>query len=305
MLIGRPIANTQIYIVNDKNQPAPIGVAGELLIGGVGVTRGYLHRPDLTAKQFIPDCFNPHAAVPLYRTGDLACYLPTGEIKILGRIDHQIKIRGFRIELGDIEAAIQSHPAVRQGVVKPHEYANGDVRLIAYITLRPEAGNVQLRPYLQDILPDYMIPAVVTVLPEMPLTPNNKIDRKALPEPDRTRPGLHGQMTLPQNNLEAELARKWSEILHLDQVGVDDTFFDLGGNSLLSIQLVAQLEEEMQTKIPLVKFYQYPTIRLFTQYLLQNQEQTETKDMGAERAQRQKQAMARLRQQLGKKAPPG
>ena len=302
VVIGRPIANTRIYIVNDQNQPAPIGVAGELLIGGLGVTRGYLHRPDLTEQQFIPDFFNPSADTPLYRTGDLASYLPGGEIRHLGRIDHQIKIRGFRIELGDIEAAIQSHPAVRQGVVKPHEFASGDVRLIAYVTLRPGEENVQLRAYLQDILPEYMIPAVVTVLPEMPLTPNNKIDRKALPEPDRARPDLHRQLALPQNDVEANLAQKWTVILHLDQVGVDDTFFDLGGNSLLSIQLIAQLEQEMQTTIPVVKFYQYPTIRLFAQYLQQNQEQAASGAVSADRAQRQKQAMARLRQQLGKKS---
>ena len=300
VLIGRPIANTQIYIVNDKNQPTPIGVAGELLIGGLGVTRGYLNRLELTEKQFIPDCFAPHANSTLYRTGDLACYLPTGEIKILGRIDHQIKIRGFRIELGEIESAIESHPAVRQGVVKPHEYASGDVRLTAYVTLRAGEENVQLRSYLKNILPEYMIPAVVTVLLEMPLTPNNKIDRKALPEPDRSRPELNKKMVLPQNEMEADLAQKWAGMLQLDQVGIDDTFFDLGGNSLLSIQLIAQLEQEMHTKIPVVKFYQYPTIRLFSQYLLQNQEQTAPRNANAERAQRQKQAMAKLRQHTTK-----
>ena len=301
VLIGRPIANTQIYIVNEKYQPSPIGVAGELLIGGDGVSRGYLNRPELTRQQFIPDHFNPHSNKPLYRTGDLACYLPDGNIRLLGRIDHQIKIRGFRIELGEIETAIESHPAVRQGVVKPHEYACGDVRLAAFVTLHEGEENVQFRSYLKDLLPEYMIPSVFTVLPEMPLTPNNKIDRKALPEPDKTRPKLSKALALPHNEMEADLARKWSGLLQLEQVGIDDTFFDLGGNSLLSIQLIAQLEQEMQIQIPVVKFYQYPTIRSFSQYLHQSQEQTPSLDSSAERAQRQRQAMAKLRQRSSKR----
>lgn len=302
VLIGRPIANTRVYIVNDKNQPAPIGVAGELLIGGLGVTRGYLHRPELTGQQFIPDTFNPRSPNPVYRTGDLACWLPHGEIKILGRIDHQIKIWGFRIELGEIETAIESHPAVRQGVVKTHEYGSGDVRLTAYVTMRKGEENIQLRPYLKDLLPEYMIPSVFTVLPEMPLTLNNKIDRKALPEPDRSRPDLSGKMALPQNRMESQLAQKWAELLQLDQVGIDDTFFDLGGNSLLSIQLIAQLEKELRIQIPVVKFYQYPTIRLLSQFLQQNQKQPVSDNSGAARAKLQQQAMSKLRQRIGKRS---
>ncbi len=304
ILIGRPIANTQVYIVNDQLQPTPIGVAGELFIGGLGVSRGYMHRPELNEKQFIRDIFNPDAKIPLYRTGDLACYLPDGNIKILGRIDHQIKIRGFRIELGEIETAITSHPAVRQAVVKPYEFASGDVRLCAYITVHEGRENIQLRPFLMDMLPEYMIPSMFTILEQMPLTPNNKIDRKSLPDPDRSRPEINREMILPQNEMEIYLARKWTEMLHIDQVGIDDSFFDdLGGYSLLSIQLIAQVEQEMKIKIPVVKFYQYPTVRLFAQYLLQQRENhgstsSEFKDANMERARKQQQAIARIRKHV-------
>ena len=195
-----------------------------------------------------------------------------------------------------------SHPAVRQGVVKTHEFSSGDVRLTAYVTLHEGEENVQLRSYLQDLLPEYMIPSVFTILPEMPLTLNNKIDRKALPEPDRSRPELAEEMVLPQNEIEALLANKWSEILELDQIGIDDTFFDLGGNSLLSIQLIAQLEKELQTKIPVVKFYQYPTVRLLSQFLQHDQTQTSPKESGANRAKLQQEAMAKLRQRVSKRS---
>lgn len=300
VLIGRPIANTQVYIVNDMSQPVPLGVAGELLIGGLGVTRGYLNRPELTEKQFIPDTFTQRPDGTVYRTGDLASYLPDGNIKILGRIDHQIKIRGFRIELGEIETAIESHPAVRQGVVKTHEFAPGDVRLTAYITLRDEVDDTRLRSYLKDLLPDYMIPSIFTILEEMPLTLNNKIDRKSLPEPDRSRHGSAHKLVLPQGKMESQLARKWADVLQLDQVGVDETFFDLGGNSLLSIQLIAELEKDLGVNIPVVKFYQHPTVRLLSQYLEQNLQQESPAASGAERAKLQRQAMSKLRRRTGR-----
>jgi acyl carrier protein len=172
---------------------------------------------------------------------------------------------------------------------------------MAYVTLREGEEHVQLRSYLKDLLREYMIPTVFTVLPEMPLTPNNKIDRKALPEPDRARPELNQKMARPQNEIELDLAQKWAAVLQIDQVGVDDTFFDLGGNSLLSLQLIAQLEQEMQITIPVIKFYQYPTIRLFAQYLLQNQEQAASKNLSAQRAKLQQQALAKLRHRIGKK----
>lgn len=312
VLVGRPIANTQVYIVNDENQPTPIGVAGELLIGGDGVTNGYLHRQELNRKQFIKDTFKPDSKFKVYRTGDLACFLETGEIKILGRLDHQIKIRGFRIELGEIETAIIDHPEVKEGVAKTHDFGGGDIRLSAYVTLHDNKESISLTSFLKERLPDYMVPSLVTVLEEMPLTLNNKIDRKALPEPDMSRSSQAEKLLLPQNKLETTLAQKWAVILKLEQIGVDETFFDLGGNSLLSLQLIAQLEHDLQIKIPVVKFYQYPTVRLLAGYLDKIQEQSQKEPLAestqshnrknsfANRAKLQQQALAKIRQRAKK-----
>jgi amino acid adenylation domain-containing protein len=300
VLIGRPIANTRIYILNEADEPVPIGVAGELIIGGLGVTHGYLDQPELTSKQFVPDKFDPGSATPLYHTGDLACYLPSGEIRILGRIDHQIKIRGYRIELGEIETAIERHPAVNQCVVKTQDFAVGDTRLVAYVTLHEKIDNRQLRHYLKELLPDYMVPGVFTVLEGMPLTPNNKIDRKGLPETAVSVPDQKPSSARSLDRMEEEMAREWAGLLYLDQVGIDDNFFDLGGNSLLSIQLISRMERIMEMTIPVVKLYQYPTVRLFCGYLRQEGAIPETKDNGSERAKQRREAISRVKQRYGK-----
>ena len=250
--IGRPITNTQIYLLNRDLQPVPVGVPGELHIGGVGLARGYHNRPELTAEKFIPNPFSDEQGARIYKTGDLARYLRDGNIEFLGRLDHQVKIRGFRIELGEIETVMEQHPAVREVVVLAREDEPGDKRLVAYVVpneapsptvseLRPQ----ELRHFLKQKLPDYMVPSIFVMLDTLPLTPNGKVDRRALPAPDRTRPDLEEAFVAPRTPMESLVAEVWQEALGVDQVGVYDNFFDLGGHSLLAMQVIAKLEKEL------------------------------------------------------------
>ncbi len=241
--IGRPIANTQIYILNSSMQPVPVGVAGELYIGGVGVARGYLNRPELTAEKFIPDPFSAEPGRKLFKTGDLARYRRDGAIEFLGRIDHQVKIRGFRIELGEIEAVLLQHPAIEQAVVVAREDTPGNKRLIAYLVSAQQEttpSTESLRGYLKDRLPDYMIPSLFLFLEALPLSANGKVDRKALPEPSHARPELEKVYVAPRSETEEQLARIWAEVLGLDRVGINDNFFDLGGASIQCIEVVSK-----------------------------------------------------------------
>jgi amino acid adenylation domain-containing protein/non-ribosomal peptide synthase protein (TIGR01720 family) len=240
--IGRPVANTQIYLLDSQLQPVSIGEPGELHIGGVQVARGYLNRSGLTAEKFIPDPFNSDPDARLYKTGDLASSLPDGNILYLGRLDHQVKIRGNRIELGEIEATLNQHPSVREAVVVAHELDFGDKRLVAYATLR-EANSPtvsQWRHFLSQTLPDYMIPSAYVVLSQLPLTHNGKVDWKALPVPELDRSTLGSQFVAPRNATEERLANIWATVLKLENVGTYDNFFDLGGDSIISIQIVAK-----------------------------------------------------------------
>jgi amino acid adenylation domain-containing protein len=281
--IGRPIANTQMYITDQWNVPVPLGIAGELLIGGVGLARGYFNRPDLTAERFIPDPFGPKAGGRLYRTGDLARYLPDGEIEFLGRIDHQVKIRGFRIETGEIEFALSRSPDVREAVVLAREAKVGDRRLVAYVVpgegRRPAAG--QLRSFLMESLPDYMVPSTFMFLEKLPVTPNGKLDRRALPSLDRIDRSIERDFVPPSSDLEKIIADVWREVLGLSRVGVYDNFFELGGHSLLATQVTSRLQKLLQLKIPLSVVFEAPTIsqlagRIFPQYVArQNDEEKE------------------------------
>ncbi len=262
--IGRPIPDLEGWVVDAAGRLVPDGVPGELLVGGAGLARGYLGRPDLTAERFVP---HPWAAAPglrLYRSGDLVRRRTDGELDYLGRIDHQIKIRGFRVELGEIEAALLTHPAVREAVVVLREVAADDRRLVAYITLQDdsEAPSVsELRERLGASLPEYTVPSAFVVLPALPLTQNGKVDRRALPTPGPDRPDLAARFVAPEGNLESVLAEMWGEVLGLDRVGVEDSFFELGGNSLLAMQLFGRVGEAFQRDLPLATLYEDPTVR--------------------------------------------
>ncbi|MEG4228700.1 amino acid adenylation domain-containing protein [Microcoleus sp. N9_B2] len=401
--IGRPIANSQVYLLNTQLQPVPIGVPGELYIGGAGLARGYLNRPELTSDRFIPNPFSNKLGSRLYKTGDLARYLPDGNIEFLGRIDHQVKIRGFRIELGEIEAVLSQHPDVQESLVLNREDVSGNQRLVAYIlsNLRPErvpyqseclaefngtsalklrtedisiggvcivgvADNYQpgkpvrlylrlpgcsedqwlegrivwrqgqqsgiqfaltrseqalvqksidylleaqgflkvlqrtavgsLRNFLKQKLPDYMVPSSFVFLNHLPLTPNGKIDRKALPAPDVINPQLETNYVAPQTDIEQAIATVWQQVLHLEKVGVDDNFFDLGGHSLLMAQAHSQLREAVDREVSMLEMFKYPTISSLAKYLSESPEEKSSFGQSRDRIKKQKDAITRQKQ---------
>ncbi|MDZ7342104.1 MAG: non-ribosomal peptide synthase/polyketide synthase, partial [candidate division KSB1 bacterium] len=264
--IGSPIGNMQIYLLDQHLEPVPIGVAGEMFIGGVGVARGYLNRPELTAEKFIPDPFGQEPGARLYRTGDLARYLSDGNIEFLGRIDNQVKIRGFRIELGEIEAVLGQHPAIKENVVIDWQMEN-DVRLVAYIVPVGETmpSLEELRDFLKEKLPEYMIPAAFIQLDEIPLTANAKVDRRALPTPEISRSDMKKEYVAPRTHTERELAKIWLDLIKIDRVGIHDTFFELGGHSLLATQLISRVREHFKVELPLITVFEAPTLSAFAE----------------------------------------
>jgi amino acid adenylation domain-containing protein len=266
--IGRPLANTQTYILDPTLQPVPVGVTGELHIGGDGLARGYFNRPELTAEKFIPNPLDP--ARRIYKTGDLARYLPDGRMECLGRLDHQVKIRGFRIELGDIEAALRAHPAVRETVVMAREDVPGDKRLVAYLVAHngSQPSPSELRDFLKAKLPDYMVPAAFVELDAFPLTPAGKIDRKALPAPDRNCGHTQRQFVPPQTPIESDLAAIWREVFRTENISVEDNFFDLGGHSLTAVQLIVRMRGQFGVDLPLTSLFEAPTIRGLAEVVL-------------------------------------
>lgn len=245
--IGHPIANTQIYILNAAMQPVPINVPGELFIGGVNVARGYHNRPELTAEKFIRDPFSVKAKARLFRTADLARFRADGAIEFLGRIDHQVKIRGFRIELGEIETALSQHQTIQDVVVVAREDTPGNKRLVAYLVFKAQEDRhpsiEELREFLKDTLPYYMVPAAFIFLEALPLQPNGKVDRKALPAPDTSRPELEAAYVAPRTPIEERLVAIWSEVLEIDRIGIHDNYFDLGGASIQSLEIIAKANE--------------------------------------------------------------
>ncbi len=244
--IGRPIANTQIHILDGSGDRVPIGVVGEICIGGAGIARGYLGRPALTDERFIPDAYSDVAGARLYRTGDLGRWSTDGKLYHLGRSDHQVKIRGFRIELGEIEEMLGRQPAVRQAVVAVREAQIDDPRLIAYVVYRDgeDLTTSDMKRYLRGQLPEYMIPAIVVSLESMPLTPNGKVDRAALPDPF-TKPAQPAPShDLPASKTEKILAEIWKSVLKVEQIDAGDNFFELGGYSLLSLRVAKMLEKQ-------------------------------------------------------------
>lgn len=268
--IGRPIINTQLYILDAHLQPVPIGVPGELYIGGAGLARGYLNRPELTQEKFIPNPFDQFNHSKLYKTGDLARYQADGNIDFLGRIDNQVKIRGFRIELEEIEAAIALHPQIQQTVVIVREDNPGDQRLVAYIVTRPAQTVTieEIRRFLKPKLPEYMIPGALVVLQTFPLTPNGKIDHRALPEPIQVREAATtATFVAPRDSRELQLARIWEKVLGVKGISIHDNFFDLGGQSLLAARLFAEVNEIFQRKLTLSTIFQAPTIEKLAKVL--------------------------------------
>jgi surfactin family lipopeptide synthetase A len=299
--IGRPIDNVQIYILDSYLQPVPIGVTGELYISSVGLARNYLNRPELTAERFVPNPFvgiddegrrtkdegksiRPSSFVlRLYKTGDLARYLPNGNIEFLGRLDHQVKVRGHRIELGEIEAALKRCPGVQTAIVlarslepgaKPDSGAPGEKQLIAYLVpAQPEQtpSVSDVRRFLQSQLPDYMLPVAFLFLEALPLTPNGKVDREALPLPEGARPKLEATFIAPRTPVEETLAEIWRELLRVEQIGVHDNFFELGGHSLLATQIVTKLRDAFQVELPLATLFNALTIADLAREVTQSQ----------------------------------
>ncbi len=257
--IGRPIANTQVYILDPLLQPMPVGVAGELYIAGDGVTTGYLNQPERTAERFVANPFVNDAKARMYRTGDMARYLPDGNIEFLGRGDDQVKIRGFRVELGEIESVLLRRAGVKQAVVVAKEDDRGDKRLVAYVVADRDLGNSpgELRSYLKEQLPDIMVPSAVGLLPRIPLTANGKIDRQALPEPEAVEKKSY---VAPCTPTETGVASIWTEVLRREQIGTDENFFDLGGHSLLATQVISRVRERFRIEMPIRSLFDNPTI---------------------------------------------
>lgn len=290
--IGKPLANTRCYVVDATGMPVPEGVAGELWIGGDNVARGYHDRPELTAERFLPDPFADGGRV--YRTGDLVRRRADGALEFLGRLDDQVKVRGHRIEVGEIECVLAEHPAVRQAVVVARGDAVAGIRLVGYVV--PENGRredlmVELRGWLAKRLPPIMVPSALLAVDTMPLTPNGKLDRRALPEPGSV--GPDGVRSVPAGRLEGEIAAVWKEVLGLDSVGASDNFFDLGGHSLLTIQVQRRLRERLGRDIPITDLFRFPTVRALADHLEGGDATTRGADVGRSRAEMRRHARSR------------
>ncbi|MBZ4420615.1 MupA/Atu3671 family FMN-dependent luciferase-like monooxygenase [Myxococcus sp. RHSTA-1-4] len=265
--IGTPIANTQLYVLDAQKRPLPIGATGELYIGGAGVVRGYHQRPELNQERFVADPFSPQPGARMYRTGDAARWRQDGVVEFIGRLDHQVKVRGFRIELGEIEARLGEHPSVRETVVVVREDTPGDKRLVAYLIAKPGEPPAAdaLRDFLRARLPEYMVPQAFVTMSAFPQTPNKKVDRKALPPPEQAQ--ARGAFTQPESETESLIAGIWQEVLKLDKVGVEDKFADLGGHSLLMVQVLDKLKTKVERPLTLVDLFRYPTVRALSTFI--------------------------------------
>ncbi len=299
--IGRPIANTELYILDQGLEPLPVGIPGELLIGGEGVVRGYLNRPELTDERFIPDPFSDRPGARLYRTGDLARWNEDGTIDFLGRMDHQVKIRGYRIELGEIETRLGQQEGVRERVVVAREDTPGDVRLVAYMVPEKDPlSDDDLRESLREHLPDFMVPSLFVELDRFPQTPNGKIDRKALPAPDQVRTRVTTEYKAPENELEEQITEVWKEVLYLETVGTNDNFFDLGGHSLLVVQAHRKLREVCEHTISLTDLYRFPTIAGLADYLSTGGDAAAQAKQSQERGAKRRAALSSRRRKRGR-----
>jgi acyl-coenzyme A synthetase/AMP-(fatty) acid ligase/acyl carrier protein len=271
---GKPIFNSQVYILDKNLNPVPMGITGEICLAGAGVGQGYINDEQLTTEKFVPNPFSSEPGARLYRTGDLGRFLPDENIEFTGRVDHQVKVRGFRIDLGDIETTLRQHDAVREAVVLNREYAGGDQRLVAYLVAKkpapaeegPEvrAGHDQLiegaKLFLKEKLPEYMVPNAFVILKQLPLNPNGKVDRGALPDPETYTPGINARVEAPRTPLEENLVEIFSEFLKLEPLGIDENFFEKGGHSLLATQVISRVNEIFQVKLNQVDFLVDPTV---------------------------------------------
>jgi amino acid adenylation domain-containing protein len=275
--IGRPIANTQVYVLDAEMQPVPIGVRGELYIGGEGLARGYLHRAELTAERFVPNPFDSRPGLRLYKTGDMVRYRADGSLDFLGRNDEQVKIRGFRVELGEIEAIVRQHPGVREAAVIAREERQREKRLVTYLVPEPELPLTlsQLRQYLQARLPHYMIPSAFVTLERLPLSPNGKLDRRALPAPTDAHQNLENRYVPPRNSIEEGVASIWVEVLGVERVGVYDNFFEAGGHSLLATQVIARVQHAFQVNLSLRHLFEHPQLAELAQIVARMTEETQ------------------------------
>ncbi|MEH2448292.1 MAG: amino acid adenylation domain-containing protein [Nostoc sp.] len=295
--IGRPIANTQVYLLDKHLNPTPFGVPGELYIGGVGIARGYLNRPKLTAEKFIPNPFSEKSGTHLYKTGDLARYLSDGNIELLGRIDDQVKIRGFRIEPGEVESKLSQHAKVREALVVAWEDEQSDKHLVAYVSAHPEQTltATELRGFLQEKLPQYMVPSAFIVLSALPLLPNGKLDRRSLPAPETLRPELEVAYVMPQTEIEQAIATVWQISLNVEKIGIHDNFFELGGHSLLMVRVHTQLHEIFKIDLSLLDLFRYPTISSLAEFL--NQAKNKTSSLNETHIQIEKISAGKSQQQ--------
>jgi amino acid adenylation domain-containing protein len=274
--IGRPISNVGIYILDDTMNPAPIGVIGDLYIGGSALSRGYLNEPMQTAEKFIPDPFCQRTDGRLYKTGDRARFLSDGNVEFLGRKDHQVKIRGFRVELGEVEAELAQHPKVKEVVVTVWDQAETGKSLVAYLVIEKdtEVNTSELRNYLSEKVPGYMLPSSYVMLEEMPLTNNGKVDRGKLPKPESLRPDLERSYKAPEMATQQVMVEIWEEVLGIERVGIEDNFFELGGHSLLATQVVSRVKDAFQVEIALRSLLESPTVESFVEKMIQSEPQS-------------------------------
>ncbi len=290
-VIGVPIPDLRIYVLDEGGAPVATGVTGEIYVGGAGVARGYLNRPELTAQKFIPDAFTSEPDGRLYRSGDLARFLPNGELEYLGRIDAQVKIRGFRIELGEISAVLNSHPGVRDSVVIVRETAGGDKTLVAYLIEHAEAevDLADVRRTLRDRLPEYMVPSAFAFIERLPLTVNGKLDVKALPQPAEHR--AHGAPGRTGTAMEETIAAIWREVLDLPAVDLTENFFDVGGNSVHLANVHDRLQKSLNRTFSITDLFAHPTVRALATHLTTDRKNEKAANDSRLRAQRQREAL--------------
>jgi acyl carrier protein len=293
-----PLDGWEVYILDARLHPVPQGVPGEMYVGGQGVARGYHQRAELTAERFIPHPFSEQPGARLYRTGDRARFLDDGDIEYLGRLDNQVKIRGFRIEPGEIEAALEMHEGVRQAIVITREDTPGEKRLVAYVVLSSEAQPPveELREFLKERLPSYMVPAAFKIIEQVPLTPNGKLDYRALPSPEEQKTAE--TFVPPQTETEKKIAAAWQEILGVEKVSVHENFFDLGGHSFLMTEVVDRMRNVYGLEVPMADAFEHPTIFHLARHLTRGKSGQRTLPPKDDQGEKRKEGSDRLRQQF-------